>query len=99
MNSVIERQSYRGVSCLHCSHPIPISPLVASIETETQGDASSPRKCQVFHLRCVSCGKEKPYKIGEIVEFEGTPVTRKPLTDPSSPYFNSMANKARVANA
>ncbi len=99
MNSVTERQSYRGVTCLHCKKPIAISPLVASIESETQADEASPRKCQVFHLRCVSCGKEKPYKIGEILEFEGTPITRKLQSELTSSYFNSMDNKARVANA
>ena len=99
MNSVTERQSYRGVTCLHCKKPIAISPMVASIESGTQAEEASPRKCQVFHVRCVSCGKEKPYKIAEIIEFEGTPITRKPQTYPASPYFSPLANKTRVANA
>jgi hypothetical protein len=99
MNSVTERQSYRGVTCLHCKKPIAISPVVASIESETQAEEASPRKCQVFHLRCVSCGKEKPYKIGEILEFEGAPISRKLQSELTSSYFNSMGNKARVANA
>jgi hypothetical protein len=102
MSQVTERQTYRGVTCLHCKKPIAISPVVASIETEPQAEASSPvghKKCQVFHLRCVSCGKEKPYKISEIVEFEGAPIARAPFAEPTQTYFHSLTAKTRVANA
>ena len=96
------QQSYRGVCCLHCKHPIPISPLVASIEAEAPLNESSPgrhQKCQVFHLRCAACGKEKPYKINEIVEFEGTPITVAPRAQPSSTYLIGLSDRSRTANA
>jgi len=67
------QQSYRGVKCLHCAQPISIPSIVASIEAEFRAGATDPQRlqqCQVFNLRCVSCGKERPYRIGEILEFE-----------------------------
>jgi hypothetical protein len=96
------QQSYRGVSCLHCKNPIPISPLVASIEAEHSIHENAPsrhQKCQVFHLRCAACGKEKPYKIDEILEFEGAPVTAIPRAEPASAFLRELSNRARTANA
>jgi hypothetical protein len=96
------QQTYRGVSCLHCKRPIPISPLVASIEADLPSDETTPRrhqKCQVFHLRCAACGKEKPYRIAEILEFEGTPVTRTPRAEPASTYLHEFNSRSRTANA
>jgi hypothetical protein len=102
MTQNTERQYYRGVLCLHCKQPIPISPLVAGIEAEFKASETTPlrhQKCQVFHLRCAACGKEKPYKIGEIVEFEGAPVTRASHAEPASAYLRQRGNRSRVANA
>jgi hypothetical protein len=96
------QQTYRGVLCLHCKNPIPISPLVASIEAELPVNESTPgrhQKCQVFHLRCAACGKEKPYKINEIVEFEGAPIIRTPRAEPASTYLLTLSNRSRTANA
>jgi len=102
MTQEIEQQSYRGVKCLHCTQPIPISPFVASIEAEVEDEETTPAKhwkCQVFNLRCVACGKEKPYKIGEIREFEGEPPTITPRTEPASAYFHQLENRSRAASA
>jgi hypothetical protein len=102
MTQETAQQSYRGVRCLHCKNPIPISRLVASIEAETPANETSParhQKCQVFHLRCAACGKEKPYKIGEILEFEGTPLAGMPRAEPTSTYLGELGNKSRAANA
>ena len=96
------QQSYRGVSCLHCKNPIPISPLVASIEADLPDNETATKrhqKCQVFHLRCALCGKEKPYRIAEILEFEGTPVTGTPRAEPASTYLRELSNRSRTANA
>ena len=96
------QQSYRGVVCLHCKNPIPISPLVASIEAERPADETTPRrhqKCQVFHLRCAACGKEKPYKIDEIREFEGSPITESSRAQPASTYLRRISDRSRTAHA
>src|SRR6266436_9973721 len=92
------QETYRGVSCLHCKNPIPISPLVASIEAELRTNETTParhQKCQVFHLRCAACGKEKPYKIDEIREFEGSPITESSRAQPASTYLRRFSDRSR----
>jgi len=93
-------QLYRGVLCLHCSQPIAISALVASREVEPAADEARlrGRKCQVFNLRCPSCGKEKPYKTVEIQEFSGTP-KESPYTLPASVWASGTAAKSKTASA
>ena len=66
-----ERPTFRGVACLHCKAPIPVPAIVGSSQ-EGSNEESSPRKSQVFTIRCPQCHKEKPYRTKEIVDFEGT---------------------------
>ena len=102
MTQDTERQFYRGVKCLYCKEPIPISPLVNALEFELRdNEITQPRqlRCRVFNLRCLACGKEKPYMIGEILKFEGTPVTIAPGTEPASAYLRQLRNRSRAANA
>lgn len=97
----IQQQHYRGVLCLHCGHPIPISPLVASREAELPGNkATGPqeRKCQVFNIRCAACGKEKPYTTSEIREIPGA-TTETLRAMPSSAQLPLPVNKSKTANA
>ncbi len=71
-----ERQTFRGVVCLHCKAPIPVPAIVGSLQAaEGEGAESSQRKSQVFNIRCPQCHKEKPYRTREIVDFEGTTET------------------------
>jgi|HubBroStandDraft_6_1064221.scaffolds.fasta_scaffold635051_2 hypothetical protein len=68
-----EHPTFRGVLCLHCKAPIPVPPIVGSLQSAgSEGTESSQRKSQVFNIRCPRCHKEKPYRTREIVEFEGT---------------------------
>lgn len=74
MTTETERQTFRGVVCLHCKASIPVPAIVGSFQAADSKDAEpSQRKSQVFNVRCPSCHKEKPYRTREIVEFEGTP--------------------------
>jgi hypothetical protein len=87
MTQDAEQPSYRGVKCLYCKQPIPISPRVAVIEFELRDDETpllTQIKCQVFRLRCMACGKEKPYIMEEIREFDGTPVALSPRDLPTN---------------
>jgi hypothetical protein len=96
-----EQQHYRGVLCLHCSQPIAISPLLASREIELYSNETTvpkARKCQVFNLRCPACGKEKPYKIGEIRGFSGA-AREIPRAMPAPAWSPLLGNKAKTANA
>jgi hypothetical protein len=96
MSQVENQQSFRGVKCLYCTQPIQISPLVAHIVAEQESEADSPEheKCQIFRLRCMSCGKERPYKISEILEFEGEPPNRMPHIEPASSYLGTRSKAA-----
>jgi hypothetical protein len=73
MTMEAEHPTFRGVVCLHCKAPIPVPPIVGSLQSAgSEGTESSQRKSQVFNIRCPRCHKEKPYRTREIVEFEGT---------------------------
>jgi hypothetical protein len=82
MTQDTKQKSYRGVKCLRCYQPIAISPRVVVLEVELQDYQTTHlkcRKCQVFNLRCVWCGIEKPYLVGEILDFRGIPAEATPL--------------------
>jgi hypothetical protein len=73
MTKETERPTFRGVVCLHCKAPIPVPPIVGSLQSAgSEGTESSQRKSQVFNIRCPQCHKEKPYRTREIVDFAGT---------------------------
>lgn len=75
MTTDTERQTFRGVVCLHCKASIPVPAIVSSLDASASDAGPSLRKAQVFNLRCPVCHKEKPYRTREIVDFEGTPET------------------------
>jgi hypothetical protein len=78
MNQQLEKQGYAGVVCRSCRQAIPVPPIVISMASEIESDPSgreNPQGC-VFSLRCRACDKELPYRINEIVDFEGTPRPR-----------------------
>jgi hypothetical protein len=69
-----ERPTFRGVTCLHCKEPVPVPAIVWNLKLPTT-EGADPRtgKSQVFNVRCPSCHKEKPYRVSEILDFEGSP--------------------------
>lgn len=86
-------QRYRGVLCSYCRQPIPLPGIVeriASAEAESPSPGTSIRS---FHLRCRVCDREKTYRMGDIVEFEGTPIAR------SSRARRSVDHGGRIARA
>jgi len=100
MTLEMERQSFRGVVCLHCKAPIPVPAIVRDIQTALMQEAGASReKSPVFNLRCPSCHKEKPYRTGEILDFEGTPVPMTPFAQPSSIRPFPLDGMTRTAKA
>jgi hypothetical protein len=78
MNQQLEKQSYAGVVCRSCRQAIPLPAIVISKASEIENDPASrenPQSC-VFTLRCRACDKELPYRVNEIVDFEGAPRPR-----------------------
>ena len=66
--------SYRGVSCLRCGEPIPVSAKIVSLQDEIESkQADGPR---AFVARCRFCESENVYPIGALKTFDGEPRER-----------------------
>jgi len=76
MTQDVPKQSYRGVLCMSCRQPIPLPAIVLTLGIEPRGGEESSGPERVFTLRCRACGRERPYRSTEVVEFEGTPLPR-----------------------
>lgn len=94
MNQSTEIQHYRGVVCGYCRQPIPLPAIVERIargEGEFEGREKSGR---MFNLRCRACEQEKPYRMSDIVEFEGAPRPRSARMQRSLFGFEHPATRA-----
>ena len=75
MNQEASKQSYRGVRCLSCRQPIPLPGILSKWDSNlgAKDSGGAPHSARVFSLRCRVCEQEKPYRVADIVEFEGAP--------------------------
>jgi hypothetical protein len=83
---------YRGVACLRCRSPIPVTSKVSALYDEiqeTESDMSGEPKPFSFTLRCRVCGEESVYTTSEIEEFEGAPKTRRRYGPPRTLRFRA----------
>jgi hypothetical protein len=95
-----EHPTFRGVACLHCRAPIPVPNIVRILQAADSETVNlPPRKSQVFNLRCPACHKEKPYRIMEILEFEGTPETTARPAGPSAVRWFPQDGITKAAKA
>jgi hypothetical protein len=79
MNDASIMQTYRGVRCLSCRQPIPVPGILLRRDAIHQTDDGEPVdefSTRVFSLRCRACEKEKPYRVCDIVDFNGEPRSR-----------------------
>jgi hypothetical protein len=88
-------QRYRGVVCGYCRQPIPVPAIVEKIVRSEAESAAGEKSTRKFHLRCRVCEREKAYRMGDIVEFEGTP---RPRSRPHKSLFGESARLARAAH-
>src|SRR5579862_6995869 len=59
------KQSYRGVICIHCHQPTPLTPSAESKEQKHRDGAQGAEdEFAIFSnpLRCRNCGKEAVYR-------------------------------------
>ena len=83
------KQQYRGVLCLHCHQPIPLSSSTAANEggfgeqPTSGGDELIVRSLSVrsftersFAMRCRACEGEGLYTGSDVIACDGTPRTR-----------------------
>lgn len=73
------KQQYRGVICIHCHQPIPLSPSAELREAEFREE--EPRdlgKFSVFSvtLRCRACHAEAVYTRSDVIDLDGAPRAR-----------------------
>ena len=70
-----ESKSYRGVSCVWCGEPIPVSAKAVSLQDEIeQGEANAP---YAFVVRCQLCEYESVYEIRCVKRLDGEPPRRR----------------------
>jgi hypothetical protein len=78
------KQQYRGVLCLRCRQPIPLSPFAAGKECDFKQLQASGRDESIvrsftvssFTLRCRVCEGEGLYTALDVIDCNGTPRIR-----------------------
>jgi len=100
MSQKAVQQSYRGVRCLSCRQPIPLPSILIEIDSRLRGlnaENTDEPSTRAFSLRCRACEREKPYRMSDILDFEGAPkahVSRSQLLHPAE----GRTVRARAAN-
>jgi hypothetical protein len=99
MSQQAVQQSYRGVRCMSCRQPIPLPAFLIETDARFRGlsrEVADEHCARVFSLRCRVCEREKPYRIGDVLDFEGEPRMRASRSDRLVGRVGSL--RARAAN-
>jgi ribosomal protein S27E len=77
MQATLAQQTFRGVSCRHCGHPIRVTPSILTRERSFKnGEPNFTQQwcSQMFSHRCRTCGNEAIYALSHILDFENEQV-------------------------
>jgi len=94
------KQQYRGVLCIHCRQPIPLS--ASQVRREKELKESEPNELtelhsRSFNLRCRACHGEATYTPADTIDCDGTPRARH--TTRRNPLMRAERNDlSRAAN-
>jgi hypothetical protein len=94
------KKQYRGVLCLHCHQPIPLSSSAVRNEADAEEDHTSDREgrtTQSFTLRCRTCEGEGLYTGLDVVACDGTPRIRKSPARKLPPTSERIGNRRQTA--
>lgn len=95
------KEQYRGVLCIHCRQPIPLSASLVRKEKEmreSEPSEMSELTSRSFNLRCRACHGEALYTEADTIDVEGTPRTRT-VPAKRNPFLKpEPKNLARAAN-
>jgi len=76
-----QNHGYRGVLCIHCRQPIPLSDTAARTNRHLRGqEKSTDTVVQTFTLRCRVCHLEGLYMPLDVVDCDGIPKARHRCT-------------------
>ena len=79
------KEQYRGVLCIHCHQPIPLSPSAEVKERQfKEVGPSDLGEFSVFSitLRCRACHGEGVYTQSDVIDLDGTPRKRSSRARP-----------------
>jgi hypothetical protein len=96
-----KNEKYRGVLCIHCRQPIPLSASLVRKEKELRESEPSELNeltSRSFNLRCRACHGEALYTESDTIDCEGTPRTRRSPVRHSSLLKPEPKHLSRAAN-
>lgn len=97
-----DRQQYRGVLCIHCRQPIPLSASLVRKEKEMKESELSELSeltSRSFTLRCRVCHGEAMYTESDTIDCDGTPRVRKSPVRHESMLKADIKDLSRAANS
>jgi hypothetical protein len=101
MSDELKSQKYTGVFCHSCRQPIPVPQRMIdktkSLEINDQrGHHEVP--ASILNLRCKACERENLYKVSDVQDIPGTPLSFAARARSSSTLLRSQNKLSRAAN-